>query len=286
MKLWLKCALFAIAISLVLAPLRYPEVGFGITGTSLVGFPVFFLLSYFCLKKYSEKTTVWEIFGGLVLGELALFPNTIYHFFGGQLWFLPQLLIQTLAIVCGYLYWKLRPPINAIPPLIGFALTVLMFFQGYNYWLHYLNYGTFTGKIDKYKLGITVDGVDRNNTQISNRNFENKIVLLDFWHTRCAICFEKFPQVQALYDKYKNSDSIVIFAVNKPLEEDAGKSAFQVIAEDNYSFPVLLPTDENLPEKFGVTGYPTTFVIDRTGNVVYKGGIEGAIEAVEYLNKQ
>jgi thiol-disulfide isomerase/thioredoxin len=137
-----------------------------------------------------------------------------------------------------------------------------------------------------YDLNQRIVGIDEKNNRVTNKTLENKIVLLDFWHTKCGVCFQKFPLLQAFYDKYKNDDSIVIFAIDKPIEEDIEKSAFKVIEEEGYNFPVLLPTDEELPDKFGVFRFPATFVIDRQGHVVYKGDIEGAIILVEELRNQ
>jgi hypothetical protein len=45
----------------------------------------------------------------------------------------------------------------------------------------------------------------------------------------------------------------------------------------------LLPIDQELPEKFGATGYPTTFVIDQKGMIVFKGDVAGAVKMVEEL---
>ena len=56
-----------------------------------------------------------------------------------------------------------------------------------------------------------------------------------------------------------------------------------MIKKEGYSFPVVIPTDEELPEKFGVKGYPTTFVINQNNQIVYKGDIEGAIKMVDKL---
>jgi hypothetical protein len=50
-------------------------------------------------------------------------------------------------------------------------------------------------------------------------------------------------------------------------------------------FQAVISKDERMPEKFGVSGYPTTFVIDRKGDIVYKGGIEGAVKMVEELKR-
>jgi thiol-disulfide isomerase/thioredoxin len=286
MKNLFKCCLFAVLLTLLLVPLRLSGIGTGIGLSSLVGFILFFYLTLFLLVKFKDKTAFWKIFVALIIGECILFPNVIYDLFFELPWFLPQLVIQTIGIICGYLYWKLEKSFGLLSFLPGCLITVFMFFQGYDYWLHYLNYETFTGKVNAYSLSQKLEGINQHNNKVTNQTFDNKIVLLDFWTTSCGVCFQKFPQLQAFYDKHKNDDSIAVFAVDKPLEEDTQNSAFKVIEEKGYNFPVLLPTDEELPEKFGVKAYPTTFVIDKQGNVVYKGGIEGAILMVKELKSK
>ncbi len=160
-----------------------------------------------------------------------------------------------------------------------------MFFQGWDYWIHRINYGTFTAAVRPYNLPTKFEAFDEQKNLITDDNFRNKIVLLDFWHTRCGICFQKFPQVEAVYDKYKNDSSVMILAVNKPIEEDKPNQAFQVIKTEGYAFPVVITKDEDLAEKFGVKYYPTTFIINQNGQIIYKGGIEGAVEMIDNLRR-
>jgi thiol-disulfide isomerase/thioredoxin len=202
-----------------------------------------------------------------------------------ELFGLPALIVGLLGIISGYLYLLIKKTLNLLPFLLSSFFVTFMVFQGWNYWFHYVSFNTFTGKISATNLKQNINGIDQNNKLITNETLANKIVLLDFWHTRCGVCFQKFPQLQAFYDKYKNDNSIAVYAVNKPIEEDKEKSAFKVIEEESYNFPVLLPNDEELAEKFGVKGYPTTFVIDKQSNIIYKGDIEGAIRMIEELNK-
>jgi thiol-disulfide isomerase/thioredoxin len=157
-----------------------------------------------------------------------------------------------------------------------------MFFQGYEYWYHKLNYGTFTGKV-QHEVPTKFEAYDAQNGLLTDSSFQDKVVLLDFWYTGCGVCFEKFPQVQAAYDRYKDDQSVAIFAVDKPIEEDTPGQAFQVIKDEGYTFPVVIAKDEQLPEKFGVKFYPTTFVIDRTGQIVFRGDIAGAVKMAEEL---
>ncbi len=199
---------------------------------------------------------------------------------------LPNLTLDLLGIISGFLYLRLENSLRLLPFLIslGFA-SLFIFFRGWDYLAHYRNFGTFTGRINAYRLSQKIEGIDRQNTKITDQLFENKIVLLYFWSTRCGLCFRGFSQVQVAYDKYKNDSSVAIYTINKPVEEDKPNQVFEVIKEGGYSFPVVIPTDEELPEKFGVTGYPTTFVINQNGQIVFKGDIEGAVKMIDELKR-
>jgi thiol-disulfide isomerase/thioredoxin len=186
-------------------------------------------------------------------------------------------------MVSGYFYWKWKKPVNIFPFVLGLLIAVLLLFQGWAYWNHKYNFGTFTGKVESHNLPAKFESFDEQRNFITDDNFKNKIVLLDFWATTCSICFQKFPQVQTLFEKYKNDSSVMILAVNSPLEEDTPNQAFEMIKEREYDFPVVITKDEFLAEKFGVKGFPTVFVINQNGQIVYKGDIEGAVKMVDEL---
>jgi thiol-disulfide isomerase/thioredoxin len=197
---------------------------------------------------------------------------------------LPALILNLLGIISGFLYLRLENSFRLLPFLISLTFASLfIFFRGWDYLAHYYNFGAFTGKINAYGLSQKVEGIDQRNAVITNQLFENKIVLLYFWSTRCGLCFRKFPQVQAAYDKYKNDPSVTIYAINKPVEENKPNQVFEMIKEEGYSFPVVIPTDEELPEKFSVKGYPTTFIINQNSQIVYKGDIEGGVKLIDEL---
>jgi peroxiredoxin len=158
-----------------------------------------------------------------------------------------------------------------------------MFYRGWDYWIHKISFGTFTGKVEARKIPTSFIVLDENKTSVTEKNIINKIVLLYFWITRCGICFDKFPYIQTAFDKYKNDSLIMILAVNKPLEGDKPDQAYRTIKEEGYSFPVFTTKDEDLLENFDVKYYPTTFVIDRNGMIVFKGDIAGAVKMIGEL---
>lgn len=52
-------------------------------------------------------------------------------------------------------------------------------------------------------------------------------------------------------------------------EDDGERSAVRAFVDEmKLTFPVLLDPEGTLPPRYGVTGYPETFVIDRNGHVV------------------
>jgi hypothetical protein len=87
------------------------------------------------------------------------------------------------------------------------------------------------------------------------------------------------------YDTYKTDTSIVILAVNKPLKQDTAGQAFADIKGKGYSFPILLPSNDLLPEMFNVISYPTTFIIDKSGKVIFRGDITNAKTTIAKLKK-
>lgn len=273
--------LLSLLLFFIVAPLR--GFGGGFPTSSLIGYIVYFILTIWCLNKFKDSLKISHILLALFIGHwLIELPLRILHF-NSTLISLPDSVIHTLGIVCGFLYWYLKNPLKVITALFGISIAVFMYFQGWNNWLHLLNHGTFTGKVNTYNLPTKFESFNESKESITENNFNNKIVLLDFWTTTCGICFQKFPQLQAVYEKYKQDSSVLILAVDTPLEEDKPNQAFEMIKARNYTFPVVITKDADLAEKWGVIGYPTTFVINPNGQIVYRGDIEGAVRMVDEL---
>ncbi len=269
-------------LTLILSPLR-GYVSF--QSDAVIGFICYLLLTIYSVKKYQSIYSTFAIFIILIIGRWTLELPIRILFFESTLVSFPDSLMQTIGIICGFLYCQLKKPFSILTVVLGFSITVFMFFEGYSLWIHKLNFGTFTGKISS-ALPAKFEAFDEQKKLITATDFENKIVLLDFWYSGCGVCFDKFPQLQTVYEKYQNDPDVMILAVNKPIDEDKPNQAFEMIREEGYSFPVVITKDADLAEKFGVKGYPTTFVINRNGQIVYKGDIEGAVKIVAELKSE
>lgn len=95
---------------------------------------------------------------------------------------------------------------------------------------------------------------------------KGKVVLLNVWATWCGPCRKEMPTMEALAHKLSGED-FVLLAVSQDV--DGAATVKPYLQEGGYTFPVLLDVQGEVGRKYGVTGYPETFVVDRQGQVVY-----------------
>lgn len=93
--------------------------------------------------------------------------------------------------------------------------------------------------------------------------FKGQVVYLDFWASWCAPCRESFPWMNRLQDEL-GKDGLVVIAVNVDRER---AEADRFLREHPAQFRIVYDPDGLFPEKFGVRGMPTSFLIDRNGHV-------------------
>lgn len=102
-------------------------------------------------------------------------------------------------------------------------------------------------------------------------DYEGKTIFLNFWATWCPPCRAELPDIQKLYEEYvaTGDDSVIMIGVAAP-GYGGEKSAEEIAAfleENGYTYPVLMDEGGELFMQYGVYSYPTTFMIDKDGNV-------------------
>ncbi len=96
-------------------------------------------------------------------------------------------------------------------------------------------------------------------------NLRGRVVFLNIWATWCEPCREEMPAMQALYARLHGPD-FEMLAVNADQGDRAGVDRF--VHEHGLTFPVLPDPDLTIADRYLVTGYPETFIIDRNGRIV------------------
>jgi len=109
--------------------------------------------------------------------------------------------------------------------------------------------------------------LDMDGTKISSREFEGKVVVVDFWATWCQTCVQELPAFTALQEKYGKEGLVVIGIA---LDELGAQSVKPFIRQHGINFTVLAG-DTSVQLAFGgLDGLPTTFIFDRDGKLVSK----------------
>jgi cytochrome c biogenesis protein CcmG/thiol:disulfide interchange protein DsbE len=99
--------------------------------------------------------------------------------------------------------------------------------------------------------------------QLDLSAYRGKVVYLDFWASWCAPCRESFPWMNR-WQRQFGPDGLVVIAVNVDRERADAQRFLQAYPAD---FRIVFDPDGALPEKFAVHGMPTSFLIDRAGEV-------------------
>lgn len=119
---------------------------------------------------------------------------------------------------------------------------------------------------------FTLSDTDENTHRLSD--LRGKVVVINFWAVWCPPCREEMPSLERLRRKLADKP-VVVMAVNQ------GEDAEQILSylwglDPVPEFSILLDSDMKVSADWGVTGLPTTYIIDKKGNIVYRmiGGRE------------
>lgn len=119
-----------------------------------------------------------------------------------------------------------------------------------------LKIGHFVGNIAPDFTLHTID-----NKEIKLSDFRGKRVILNFWATWCGPCRYEMPILQSCASELDKSD-IRIIAI---CTQDSTQNVSNYIKSNRLSFIIPLDTPGKVAGIYGVSGLPTTFLIDSDG---------------------
>lgn len=133
---------------------------------------------------------------------------------------------------------------------------------------------TITGaaaNVDEASFGLEVGNrapdfatVNTSGDPVRLSDLRGQVVLVNFWATWCGPCKIEMPSFQTVYEE-RQDEGFVVLAVNfmetpeqiNPFRESLG-----------LSFPIVMDSDGSIQEQYGISSYPTTFLLDQNGVIV------------------
>jgi len=100
---------------------------------------------------------------------------------------------------------------------------------------------------------------------VSLSDYSGSVIFLNVWATWCGPCRQEMPSMAELYREFQGKGLAMVAISSEDLDtvQDYATSA-------RYPFPILVDPEDVLGQRFGINAIPTTFIVDKRGQLVYQ----------------
>jgi peroxiredoxin len=120
-----------------------------------------------------------------------------------------------------------------------------------------------------------------NGEKIETKDLKGKVIVINLWFTTCAPCIAELPALNKLAEEYKGKN-VVFLGISTDTRAMLDADFFP-----KYKFDFKIIADgKDIVNKVGHTGFPTFYIVDRTGKVrdAWVGGaMDNTAETAVYL---
>ena len=127
-----------------------------------------------------------------------------------------------------------------------------------------------TIKASKVELGTPINFTlkDQFNKTYTLDDYIGKTIVLHFYAIDCFSCLDELPNIEKIYNDYnQNKDDVIILSIANT-SRNPKKDIINFLKKNNYTFTSLMAKNK-LFNKYYVTTYPNTYIINADGNIAF-----------------
>ena len=127
-----------------------------------------------------------------------------------------------------------------------------------------------TIKASKVELGTPINFTlkDQFNKTHTLDDYIGKTIVLHFYAIDCFSCLDELPNIEKIYNDYnQNKDDVIILSIANT-SRNPKKDIIDFLKENNYTFTSLMAKNKFF-NKYYVTTYPNTYIINSDGNIAF-----------------
>lgn len=241
-----------LALSLIITYVFLGTITYGDHSLMLL---LFLTTSFFISIKIFQTNKINEAFKSILIliAPMMIIFLLLFFIYNQYSRTILYLIFLPISSLLAYTYFKFKHKVIIFLSIAIFGIVGYVFFQNVLVLVENQN-AEMNGRYP------VVHFTDENKTTV---NFEkDKIIVLDFWSTSCAICFTKFPDLEKTYLKYKNNPNVLIYAVNVPLRNDKFNETTTILKKLGYTFPkIYAASAKQVEDSLKINAYPHLLII-------------------------
>jgi len=131
-----------------------------------------------------------------------------------------------------------------------------------------------SGNLNSYDLSL----MDKDYEILNLSKFKNEVIFINLWATWCPPCIAEMPDINGLYNKMGDKVNFVMISLDKEKSK-----ALNLVKDKEFDFPVYFPIS-SFPEELSSSSIPTTFVINKKGEITVKNSGMAKYNTEDFIN--